>query len=118
MQKKMMYFLLVLVVAGIIIVAIFIKKNSPADSNRSELTLILNSISQDAQAYYNQKDSFIGYEIPDYLIKSVGGKVKQKTNDEEVLIIGIGDDTGKNQITPVKVEAVITKNNYSVVMRN
>lgn len=117
-SKFLMFLLLAIVVVGIIIVTIFTKSDSAADSDRAALILIFENIAADAKSYYTQNGSFENYAVPQFLRKSAGGKLSQKLNGEKLDIIGLGNEIGKNLTTRVKIETIITKNSHRTFVRN
>lgn len=117
-SKFLMILLLVIVVVGIVIVALFIKKSTPADSDRASVILVFENIAADAKSFYNQNGTFENYKIPEFLRNSTGGKLRRKFENEKLTIVGLGDEVGKNQTTHIKIETIITKNNHRTFIRN
>jgi len=125
---------LLLIALGVIVVGIAVVvgmdqfSTSAAEANRDALILDLNFISNLARTHYNRPtdiggggNSFENFEIPEALVETVNGTIQKKKighNKNEIRLIGIGKEIGKNGRTSIKIEFRVTKNEIKVRIKN
>ena len=122
---------LLLIVLGVIIVGLAITIginlfNSIAESsNRDAIVNDLNNLGSLARKYYistislgGGNQSFNGWTIPDNLASNGNGSFSVTVSDQQVIINGLGIQTGKDGSTPVKVINYVTSTRDSIVISN
>jgi len=122
---------LLLIVLGVIIVGLAITIginlfNSNAESsNRDAVVNDLNNLGSLARKYYistislgGGNQSFNGWNIPDNLASNGNGSFSVTVSDQQVIISGLGIQTGKDGSTPVKVINYVTSTRDSIVISN
>ena len=118
-ENKFRLFLIIIgVLALLVAILFFMNKRSAAESNREEITIILNNIVANAHTFYKRTNSFAGWSIPGSLrIKEVG-TFREKVTDNKVTIYAAGNVLGENGVANVNIESVITGNSTTIKIRN
>jgi len=126
MGKQQLFLVIIsIIVIGLAAYAsISIMKANAESSNRDHLISTLYDIGLSAQKHYmriNEQTghgNFIGWIIPPQYGKTESGTFVSKVNDDTVYLAGTGNQTGRNQTTPVRVNARITYNNIKITVIN
>ena len=119
LHKKFRFFFAIIAVMVLLVVVLFLKnKNSAAESNREEITIVLNVIAAHAQTHYKRTNSFAGWVIPSSLRTEDVGTFREKVESDKVTIYVVGKVVGENGISNVNIQSVITGNNTSIKIRN
>ena len=119
LHNKFRLFLPIIAVIVLLVVVLFLKnKKSSAESNRGEISIVLNNIAVNAQTHYKRTNSFAGWVIPGSLRIEEVGIFREKVEDNKVTIYVVGKEVGENGVSNVNIESVITGNNTTVKIRN
>jgi hypothetical protein len=117
--NKFRLFLLIIGVIALLAVIIFLmNKKSAAESNRDEITVILNNIVANAQTHFKRRGTFEGWTIPSSLKIEEVGTFREKVEAKKVSIFVVGNEAGENGEANVNIQAVITGNNVQITIRN
>lgn len=122
---------LLLIVLGVIIVGLAITvginlfSSNAQSSNRDAVISDLSNLGSLARKYYistislaGGSQSFTGWSIPDNLSSSGNGNFSVDVSDQQVIITGLGVQTGKDGINPVKVINYVSSTRDSMVVSN
>ena len=93
--------------------------NTPDKSDRDAIISRLNDLGALAQQYFKKPlsyggggNSFIGWVIPEPLVKNVDGYYEvNKINNKEIELLGIGNQIGKDGQGMVKVTMIVGSDN-------
>lgn len=117
--NKFRLFLGIIAVVVLLVVILYLKnKNTAAESNREEISVVLNNIAANAQTHYKRTNSFIGWVIPGSLRNEEVGTFREKVENEKVIVYVVGKEVGENGVSNVNIKSVITGNNTAVKIRN
>ena len=117
-NKFRMFLIIIGVLALLVFILFLVNKRSAAESNREEITIILNNIIVNAQTHYKRTDSFTGWAIPSSLKIEEVGTFREKVTKDKVTIYVVGNELGENGVANVNIESVITWNNTTIKIRN
>jgi hypothetical protein len=122
---------LLLIVVGVIIVGLSITigvslfSSNAESSNRDAIIGDLSNLGSLARKYYittrslaGGNQSFAGWFIPNYLASNGNGSFSATISDQQVIISGIGVQTGNDGSTPVKVIDYVSSARDSIVIIN
>lgn len=119
LHNKFRFFFAIIAVIVLLVVVLFLKnKNSAAESNREEITIVLNDIAAHAQIHYKRTNSFAGWVIPGSLRTEDVGIFREKVESDKVTIYVVGKVAGENGISNVNIKSIITGNNAVIKIRN
>jgi hypothetical protein len=126
MGKQQVFLITVsIIVIGLAVYAsLEIMKANAESSNREHLISTLYDIGLSAQKYNNRINeqtghgNFIGWTIPSQFSKTESGIFVSKVNEDVVYLAGNGTQTGRNQTTPVRVNAKVTFNEIKITVIN
>ena len=102
-------------------------KITAADANRDQVMSDLMGLSTDAQAYYKKQiqfggggGSYQGWSIPEFYRRYEAGRVRVRVQAyrDRVVLVGIGNEIGKNGRTKVRVQNIVRPSGIRVRIRN
>lgn len=118
-QQQLLLIVLGVIIVGIaIIMGINLFQANAVDAKRNNVTNELVNLASHAQQYYLKPKalgggarSFVGWEIPAELVTTANGHYEADVKDEEVIIIGTGNEvvTGNDS---VKVKIKVNPNTF------
>jgi hypothetical protein len=120
-QQQLLLIVLGVIIVGIaVVVGINLFSSSSASSNRDAITSQMLNLASSAQLYYRKPVplggggiTFTGWTIPTGLSSTANGTVTATATATSVTLVGIGNQTGNDGSTNVKVTMVVGPNSIT-----
>ena len=127
-QQQLLLIVLGVIIVGIaVVVGINVFTASATDSNRDAITADLTNLSSMAQQYYRKPTSlggggntFTGWAVPSSLTQTsnMSAAVTPTVAAQSVTLVAVGNETGTDGSTKVKVTIVVSPTSLVTTINN
>ena len=125
MQKFITIIFIVILLGALVYGGMKLVRSYAASANRDQLVSTLYDLGVDVEKYFNAPPSkgrsgksFAGWKLPATLNKTEYGIFASISNEKRVDICAVGNQTGRNGFTPVRVTARIDSVGIQVTIVN
>jgi hypothetical protein len=125
-QQQLLYIILGVIFVGLAVaIGIILSSSNAKTSNRDAMVEELTNMGALARTYYEEtinlgggNQTFTGWTIPASMATSGSGSFSASVSAQQVILTGIGSQTGTDGINPVKVLNYVTPSKDSIVISN
>ncbi len=117
-QQQLLLIVLGVIIVGIaVVVGINVFTASSANSNRDAVISDLTTLAAMSQQYYRKPtamggggNKFTGWSVPSSLDTTANGVYTESVSANSITLVGVGNETGDDGTSPVKVTMIIGAN--------
>ncbi|MFH0736386.1 MAG: hypothetical protein V1773_17715 [bacterium] len=125
-QQQLLLIVLGVIIVGIaVVVGINVFTASSSQANRDAVISDLTNLASNAQQYYRKPqalggggNSFTGWTIPGNLAANPNGSYTATVADQEVSIVGLGNEIGNDGADSVNVTMTVSPSNVTTAITN